>query len=404
MVPLENFVRSVGCGDNRETGDGTITAEPLLFSSGGSGLDAVEILALKLMVFAQAVRGVHEHYRMFGRAHLDVNSETLVVAPGDSVSGLPTLWNFQVRLETTSALDTLELGHGINVALPPADPVAPFFPPSIRDFMLTGHRVGEFAVERLVEDDGGSWRMEGQLIDPRGVFPRPDEADWISLRWAEDPVGLGVSETAARIDPRKSGKAGGKQVFISTEPLRIDRMAVERIQRAGGVQLPNVAYRVYPHFGARDDLYSLGLVLFLCVLVNDSQDLGLIMDDLGLMGLQTISEGEWLERAREQVGQHPDTWGANAVLFESLDREVGRPNAIPDRLWLEVLALGMRLVAGSGGVVATDGGDPSLFERVEAEVENLIGRLRALLFDHQPRNLEIQSVISELLSSGHTEG
>jgi hypothetical protein len=266
--------------------------------------------------------------------------------------------------------------------------------------MLTGQRIGEFKVERITAEEKKGHRIEGHLVDPRGVFPKPGAKDWVRLKWAEDPSDLGILEAIARIDPRAPERAGRKDVLITTEPLALDTSAVERIQKAGGVVLPNVTYRVFPHFGPKDDLYSLGMVLLMCVLVNDMQDLGLVTDDLGLLGLENVGRNQWTQCARDQVAAHPDTWGPDAVLFDSVDRSEGRPNAIPNDLWSEVLALALRMVAPSSGMVADDETGTAVFGEVEAEVAGFVRRLRALLFDRQSLNLEIQTVISEL-SSAH---
>jgi hypothetical protein len=404
MVPLETFIQRIGSEATRAAGsEETEAHEDLLFSADGSGLDAVEILTLRLTAFGQAVRAVREHHKQFGRAHLDVSSESLVVEAEKPAVGLPALWNFGVRLEATSAVDSLDLADEVSVTLPPHDPVAPFFSPKVREFLLTGHRVGELQLERLAAEEKGKWRLEGRLLDPRGVYPRPGAEDWVKLQWAEDPIGLGVSEGAARVDPRAENAAGRKGILVTTEPLPVAEAAVEKVKKAGGVVLPSVTYRVYPHFGPKDDLYSLGMVMFLCVLVNDTQDLGLVSDDLGLLGLEDHDKHSWAGRAREQVARHPDSWGSHAVLFDVVDRSAGRPNAIPEDLWIETLALGLRMVAAAPDLYAEDESGPALFARVEAEVAGILRRLRAVLFDRQPLHLEIQSVISELLSAEEKE-
>jgi len=399
MIPLELFIRHIGSEAARTAeGGGPEGQESLLFSSDGSGMDAVEILTLRLTAFGQAVRTVWEYHRKFERAHLDISSESLAVATEKPAFGLPALWNFSVRLEATSAVDSLDLGNEISVTLPPGDPVAPFFSPTVREFLLTGHRVGELKVEHLTAASEGMWRIEGHLVDPRGVYPRPGPEDWVKLQWAEDPCGLGVLEGAARVDPRTGDTAGRKRILVTTEPLPIAESAVEKVKKAGGVVLPSVTYRVYPHFGPKDDLYSLGMLMFLCVLVNDTQDLGLVTDDLGLLGLDDHGKQRWTDRAREQTARHPDTWGPNAVLFDAGDRSAGRPNAIPEDLWIEILALGLRMVAAAPNLYVENESGPALFGNIEAEVAGILRRLRAILFDRQPLNLEIQTVISELLS------
>ena len=399
MIPLESFVQQVGSETARVTeGEAAHDGENLLFTFDGSGMDAVEILTLRLTAFGQAVRAVREHHRLFGGAHLDISSESLVVATEKPAPGLPALWRFRVRLEATSALDSLKLSEGVAVGVPPQDPVAPFFSPTVRDFLLTGNRAGELKVDRITPESEGFWRIEGHLLDPRGVFPKPSAEDWVRLQWAEDPSGLGVLEAVARVDPREEGKGGRGDVVLTTEPLALEKSAVDKIQRVGGVHLPNVTYRVFPTFGPKDDLFSLGVVLFLCVLVNDSQDLGLVTDDLGLLSLEDGGKHEWSTRARDQIARHPETWGPSAVLFDAIDRSGDRPNSIPEKLWIEILTLGLRMVAAAPDLVVEGEDGAVLFDRVGGEVDAVLRRLRALLFDRQPLNMEIQTVVSELLA------
>jgi hypothetical protein len=396
MQPLESFIRTLGSEKARSTAAGEEQAA-LLFAYDCSGLDVVEILILRLTAFGQAVRAVREHYRVFGRPHLDINSESVLVARGSPAFGLPTLWSFRVILEATSAVDTLDLGQSATVILPPREPVAPFFSSTLRDFLLTGSRAGELKIDRLTEDGDRLWRIEGQLVDPRGVFPKPDVRDWIRLEWAEDPCGLGVTQAAARAVRGSGVKEGRSKVVVTTEPLELDTTAVEKIRRAGGAVLPQVNYRVYPHLDAVDDLYSLGMVLFLCTLVNDVQDLGLVMDDLELLALRRSGGEDLKARARDHMAHHPETWGPSAVLFDAADRRADRPNAVPDDLWVDVLTLGLRMVAGARDLVQEDEAGAVVFGRVEEEIQRILKCLKALVFERQPLHLEIQSIISELL-------
>jgi hypothetical protein len=399
MTPFDAFVREVGSSAARASRKGESEEQAdLLFKYDASGMDAVEILTLRLTAFGQAVRAVREHHRLFGRPHLDISTESLVVATEGSAFGLPRLWNFRVRIEATSAVDTLDLGHGVRVPIPPDDPVAPFFSPTVREFMLTGDRIGELRIEKISSEDDGQWRIEGRLLDPRGVYPKPGTNDWIRLQWTEDPCGLGVGEAAARIDPRAQETDGRQIVHLTTEPLPVDAAAAAKVEKVGGAALTGVNYRVYSDFGPRDDLYSLGLVFFMCVLVNDAQDLGLVTDDLGLMGLDPSEEGSWLKKARDQCTKHPETWGTNAILYDSVDRTGERPNAIPDELWFEILALGLRMVAARSDLIVEGESGSALFEKVEAEVESILRRLRGLMFDRQSLNLEVQTLISDLIA------
>jgi len=392
MMPFEQLIGFLAGEHTRSDED-----EHLLFSLDGSGMDAVEVLLLRLTALGQAVRAIQRHHQLFGRPHLDINSESLVAELVEPSPGIPAAWGFKVRLEPTSSVDAVDLGCGIEVSVPPDDPVVPFFPPSVRDFLITGNRVGEFRIDRLTLEGQGSWRFEGHLVDPRGVFPVPEPGDWFKLQWAEDPIGFGIGETVGRPDPRAPDATGRGHIKLTTEPMALTEAAVEKIQRLGGVSLPDVIYRVYPDFGPKDDLYSLAVVFFLSVLVNDSHDLGMIADELELLRSVSDAKTNWHERVRDQVARHPDTWGTSAVFFDAVDRSGDRPNAIPEELWLDTLALGLRIMAAAPDLGAESAGGGEVFDRIGAEVDGLLRRLRSLLFDRQALNLEIQTIITELI-------
>lgn len=393
MMPFEQLIEFLA-GEHALSGD----RDKLHFSVDGSGMDAVEILLLRLTALSQAVSAIERHHQLFGRPHLDINSESLVAELADQAPGIPTAWGFKVRLQPTAALDPVDLGGGLAVCVPPEDPLVPFFSPAVRDFLLTGNRVGEFRVDRLALEGKGAWRFEGHLVDPRGVFPLPQEGDWFKLQWTSDPIGLGILQAVGRPDPRAAGNGGRGHVKLTTEPLALAEDAVEKIQRLGGFNIADVTYRVYPDFGPKDDLYSLAVVFFLCVLVNDGHDLGMIADELELLRSEADDRTNWRERARRQVSGHPDTWGVSAVFFDSVDRSGSRPNAIPEELWLDTLALGLRIMAKAPDLGANGDGDGEVFARINAEIDGLTRRLRSLLFDRQSINLEVQTIVAELLS------
>ena len=86
------------------------------------------------------------------------------------------------------------------------------------------------------------------------------------------------------------------------------------------------------------------------------------------------------------------------MFFDAVNRSGERPNLIPDDLWFEILALGFRMVSAAPDLVKENESGAVLFARVEAELADMVRLLRRLLFDRQALNLEIQTVIAELLS------
>ena len=395
-VSFESFLYLLGSGQARkEAGEDS----RLLFSFDDSGLDAVEILTLRLIAFYRAVRSVREYHRLFGEAHLDINTESLLCRPGRPVAGLPSLWNFDIRLDPGLPRSSIIPAEGQSFRLPPDEPKAPFFSQSLRDFLLTGRRSGELKINRFIREKESEnlWRIEGQLLDPGGIFPIPRSEDWIEIRCPEDPYGLGLDGLFARVDPRKNARKGKGFMSILSETLPLREESTERIGKIGGARLPNVYYRVYPSFGPADDLYSLGMLLFQCLLVNDEQDLGSVADDLALMNLRDLDPDRIRAIGKQQISRQPGSWGPPAVFFDAIDRSAQRANSIPEDVWLAVITLALRMVASPSDFLAGNENGENVFRRVESEASLIVESLKSFLFNRQALNMEMQNILARLM-------
>lgn len=376
----------------------------LLFAAEGSGIDAVEVLALKLAAFLQVVNALRQHYLLLGRPHLDLHPDHLVVEPGPRGDFLPHLWSFRVKLLGGSPGRVARLAPDLEVPLPPRAPRPPFASPGVRLARLAAPSVGELVVDRAVEEKrkgqekGQSlWRIEGTLLDPHGFYPPPSLRDCFQLALPRETF-EDVRAVVARLDPRVAPQS--MQVSLTTEPLALDPALVRRLGRPGGVRVPGVRYRIYPALSAPEDLWSLGVLLLRMVLVDDKQ---------GLSALEPL-----LERAQRGEGlssllaAEPEKLSKVHLFHRALDRTPGRPSSVPDDLWTGVLALAMRLVArGPGfGLTAEPGGSfaydethpVSHLDAVRAQIEDLLRQMNAVLFQRQPVHAEIRSVIAELLA------
>ena len=389
-MPFDQLVDSIGGADER--------LDRRLFSDSGHGLDAVEILLLKIRLFRQMVHAVREYYRLLGLPHLDLNPAHLVGGEGGgSADGLPLHWQSQVRLIGGSSARLRTLSDTIQVVIPPRRPQAPFYSPRIRDFLLTAARTGQLVLDRLVRDtDNGRCRFEARLSDPHGVFPHPTPDDWIELTWREDPIGLGVTSIVARLDPRTTRKRSG-QLTITTEPITVEDAVAERLDRIRGATLPAVRYRVYPVFGLHEDLYSLGVLFLRILVVNDRQDLAAveeILTHLSAVEGEEIGPGDDL--ASLAMSTFPETLAKTQLFFRDLDRQGDRPNAVPEPIWKETLGLALSVVTAED--VADDVNPTAYLDTVRARCHRLEQTLRSILFDRQPAHLQVRSVIAELLA------
>lgn len=385
--------------------EGAAAGPGLLLALEGSGLDAVEVLALKLAAFEQAVAAVLRHGLLLGRPHLDLHPGALSVEPGPAGNLLPTLWSFRVRLGGGSGARLVSLMDGVEVPLPPRHPHPPFASPAVRNAALAAPSSGELLLERATAEKGGThFRLEGTLLDPHGFFPPLAPRDTVQLALPRDILG-GLPPLAARLDPR--GRAQSVEAPLTTEPVALAPETAKRLTQSGGLRVPGVRYRIYPALGTAEDLYALGMLLVSLLLTHDGQSLSdlepLLAPPAGReRGSVVHSAEEVLASAR---AAEPDRLGKNQIFARREDRFAGRPNAIPDELWTEALLLALRLLTRDAVFGLPAPGDieaplvtPNALEEARAQAAELFRRATGLLFRRQSVHVEIQAALAELLS------
>ncbi len=381
-----------------------------VFGDEGSGLDAVEVLTLKLSLFLQILRCVREYHRRLRLPHLDLHPDHLMVDPGDPGELLPALWGFRTRLLGTSGTREAALGSGVSALLPPRETKVPFAAPRVREFSLQTRRRAELVIERVTAESDGSGRsrIEALLRDPHGLHLRPSSQDWLLLTIPDGAEELGVASLAVRPDPRHSAGPGG-EIRVTSEPVVLAPVAARRIERSGGMHLPLVRYRVYPRFTDTDDAFSLGVILLRLLVVNDAQDLSAVAEVVaGAVRRATaaapvpVRSGSFLVESAlsAALAAHPNVLARSSLFYRQVDRVPGRPHAVPEALWRGVLMMVFRLIEmGINPPAQTAAVEPGRLDALMAEGEGLRRQLQAVLFRRQGLNLEVQALIEELVAS-----
>jgi hypothetical protein len=177
--------------------------------------------------------------------------------------------------------------------------------------------------------------------------------------------------------------------------VQLQAKTARKLEKARGLRIPRVAYRVYPHLGIEDDLYSLGVLLLRSLLVNDRQDLG-VVEKIAAAAAEAAPQFD-LEALLER---HGASLSSTNVFFQETDRLPGRPNAIPDDLWRETLevALGLLRAPAQRDASSAERDSQTRLDRLWLTLGGLLRRLQLILFYRQPVHLEIRSLISELLA------
>jgi hypothetical protein len=413
-VAFDDFVARLGAGG--ETAEG-VPSPGFLFAAEGSGIDAVEVLALKLAAFLQIVADVRRHYLLLGRPHLDLHPGHLVVEPGLQGGFLPALWSFRVKLLGASPARLGQLGAGLTVPLPPRDPQPPFASPAVRAARLASPAAGELMIERVLPEKGGAdrWRIEGTLLDPHGFYPPPTLRDYVQLAWPRELFGR-VRTATARLDPRSAPES--VEMAITTEPLELDVTLAQRLSRPGGFRVPGVRYKIYSALSAPEDMYSLGILLLRILLVNDTQALSTLEPLIEAVPQGTSQSVRGSRRTVEEalsamLAAEPERLAKANLFHREADRAAGRPNSIPEEIWTGVLLFALRLIGrGPGfGLTPEKGGSygfneaspVSHLDEAQAEAEDLLRRLHGLLFQRQAVHVEVATLIAELLAEDVAE-
>ena len=381
--------------------------EGYLFALEGSGLDAVEILLLKLTFFSQVVSALDVYYQEL-QPHLDLHPGHLVVDTVPFGADLPRRWGFQVKLLGLSSSRSRRLPRDVEVMMPPRQTQVPYGSPRMRSACGIQPRTGELVVERLHPDEEtpDQWYVQGRLRDPSGILPRPSEEDYLTLEWPESLLGSHEPMLARCHSDSREQHTGELTVLVG--PIEMDEETRGRLEQARGLSSPGVRYRIYPRLGVPEDVYSLGVLLLRLLLVNDQQDLSLLEPliaeipvSLAQPGDEATGDGSLLAALRD----HPNLLASRNIFYKRVDREKNRPNALPEELWQEALELAWRLVGRSDFGLESDGGytedQPTVHLReVKKRVHGLLRQLRLVLFRRQPMHYEIHSLIAEQLAGG----
>jgi len=397
--------------------EGESAGSRFLFDSGSGGLDAVEVLYLKLTAFRQIALGVGEYHRRVGRPHLDLHPRHILFDLSRAGEGLPLFWGFQARIHGLAGAARAErLAGAADVVVPPRNPEVPYAPPEVLEFHLNPPRPAQFVVSDLEDASGGStgakgWRFHGRLADPYGIYPTPRDHDWIFITLDNEALGLPGVLLPSRRDPR--AKPDLQELAFISEPVALEEAAAQRLRKSAGARIPGARYKIYADFGAPSDLYSLGMIFLRMLLGNDGQDVRAIAEVVERVNRQLAPAGETTVASIltgagaaalfERDPEILEVLKKGNIFYQELDRRPERPNAIPDALWKRAVLLGMRLVTRIVGFsfcadpADYDASHPTAkLDLVADEAGLLAAEVKSLLLHRQGVNLEIQQVLAEL--------
>ncbi len=378
-----------------------------LFAQTG-GQEATEVFRLKLVLFLQLCRRVHQFHRRFRKPNLDLKPENVMVDIPPISPELPFLWNFQVKLIDLAATTNFSYGDPGGEKTIPAPPVnySEIYTSPIIRYGQFGHlKPCDIQFVNLSEAGNGRHRVSARLRSPDLIAEEYTDKDVfrISVNQVEagEPFMLWASKVAgAEVPP------GAMEVVCEPSKLKPGNLA--NLQYIGNQWLRGVNFETYHAFSVPCDLYSLGVILLRTLLSGKQQNMAVVSTKV----LQPVLNE--LQRLRDS-GKQLAPGEPAALVREILASNTGarpemvywdgnpeRPNSIPPDLWYSALVLGVRMCTNFPAFSYCQGrGDynaerpQQVMETVLADLERLSARIHSSLFSREELNREVREAVQK---------
>lgn len=374
-----------------------------LWRDDAQGRWPLEVLRLKLHLFAGLCRGLRAYHAACRQPHLDPCPSKVMVRLLPPAAAVPARWNFRVSLIglASSHRPPPEAGHApapADLLFPASDADPIFLSPFARDATAGQEEAMRVSI-RAVAAEGASLRLEGVAHSDRARLDRILPRDVLRII-PSTPVGSLENLVLWGIVEGREERGLRFQALLPHEGAR---PAVKPCDFDASVTL-------YRSLQAPCDLYGAGMLLFRALLVNDERDLfavdGAVQRVLKQIALRYEGrEAPSPQRAAGEVlallKEEGEVFAPGALLHARADRSA----VLPARLWSDLLLLGFRLVTSlSGFSFAAHHADwdpeqpGALMDRVLREVEELGTRVEVELLSRADRDREISEACAELMA------
>lgn len=387
--------------------DGVFTS-PIqwIYREDQTGRFPLEVLHLKLNLFAQLCHGLRAYHARCKEPHLDVSPTQVMVDVVPGSTNLPARWTFRVRLIGIAGPHPYATVGAPPGALPKLFTPAPdadriFVSPMVRGAVF-GREESLRVTVRTVKAEDGLVKMEGSASSERARLESCQPGDVIRLI----PASGGGPLEGLTI----WGSVNGQEERGIRFTAFIDPSSGFDSSKKPGDFDADVA--ILPRFQVPCDLYGLGMLLFRTLLANDSTDI-LAVDDavqrvlkklgLWLEGKKSLSSARVAGELMPMVEREKEVFSSSAVLYLQEDREE-RSRVVPTRLWSDLMLFGFKLITSipgfsfaSGHADCTADHPESVLDQVLTELAGLEARVRIELFSKSNRDREIFEVCSEVI-------
>ena len=199
---------------------------------------------------------------------------------------------------------------------------------------------------------------------------------------------------------------GPREARFRTVPTQLPESVRGNLQQSSGTVFARSPYEIWPLLSSPCDMYSLGVAAVRILLANNQANLPVVLDEVvGLARhLGKEKKGETSLPAELKAAFERDPRLLDLVSPHNLIESGGSPQAARNKihfdLWLEAIAILLRLFPGTGAhSFCKDLGDVSplaletVFDRPIEELERLLLRFRSVLLPGLAANEEIAAII-----------
>jgi hypothetical protein len=378
-----------------------------LFAHDVAGKLGLEVLRVKLALFAQLCRTTAALHRYTRAPHLGLTPTRVLVTIDPETSGLPWLWRLGVRLAGLGNARARALPAGAD-ALPVTpydrpllvDPI--YAPPLLRETALADVPGVATPIAITPAGDGGvvlEMTLDADAVDLAGIT-RNDVID-VSIVQARPPLSLKL--VAVRAGPSERG------LRLRTLPFAADASLRDVLTQLRGTPLPRARFAAHPCLHVPVDVHALGMLLLVGLLGHASRSaaaVGAAVHEVRqrlLHRARSLGDDAGDALATEAVAALAGDAFAKSHLFADPEAHGAAAGALSDALWIDALLIGMRAVTWLRGFgICRDAADfdpqhPEVKTEYLLElVESLLRRIDAALLGLPGRDAEVRAALARI--------
>jgi len=363
----------------------------------------IETLHLKLRLLADIVSSTHAMVYHLQRPLLGLGPESWQVRLGEAGRGLPFLWTARAVLSDSGDAISLAIG-GSNLQYYAPSPVAgtSIYRPIVSSLATKGQ--ASIRIRSVVSEAADTTVLEGTLATQERIDISGHDLVWLRISLA-----CGDIDLYAYLE--SDSAMAEREWRFRTVAQSKNKAEVAALKAAEGVPLPEVPFEIIPFLSTPCDLYSLAVLAVRILLVNNTNSLPIVLDEMLSLMRQIeadYDESAGLEKRISDLFNRDSRWlgslGPHHLTFD----DIGPDEVfcmIPQELWWETLGTILRMFPGLGPDSeckdygdAHAGGLHKVFEQTMDALDNLILKTRSLIVSDWESNQEISAVIHDYLT------